>query len=309
MSYFIGIDGGGTNTKFLCLDEKNSQIGSAVLSTAHFMQVREEEAEAVLKRGVREVLPADAGKEEVFLCAGLGGYGKNPEVRQRIEHICARSFEGMEYHICNDGEIALEGALDGNEGILVIAGTGSMGLAKKEGQTLRCGGWGYLLGDEGSAFWMGKKLLEAFCRQNDGRDPETELNEVVKARLGLRDGYELIPYMGTGYNRAAVAELALIVYELAGKGEKTALGIYEEAARHLAELANSLSFYFEGKCPVSYAGSVWKAGDYILLPMRQYLNARTELAKPKHTPVYGACRIAKKMFEASGRPGFSGRHR
>ncbi len=301
MEYFIGIDGGGTKTEFVCYDKKEERIGGTVLPTVHFMQAGEEEAAAVLRMGIRRVLPETARPEEVCVCAGLAGYGKNPEIRRRMEGICARSFEGMRYCMQNDGEIALQGALGGGDGILLIAGTGSMGLAKKQKEIKRCGGWGYRLGDEGSAYWIGKKLLEAFCRQNDGRDPETELNERVKASLGLADAYEMISYMNEHHNRCEVAALAVIVHELAGKGEKTALGIYKEAAKHLAELANTLSSCYDGKCRLSYAGSVWKAGSYILKPMKGYLNEKIEVTKPKHTPVYGAYRIAIETFETPHR--------
>lgn len=296
MKYFVGIDGGGTKTEFLCYDESDTQVGETVLPTVHFMQTGEEEAIRILKNGMDEVLPENVTRENVFLCAGFGGYGKNPEIRKRMENICAKSFEGMHYCIRNDAEIAIHGAFGGEDGILLIAGTGSIGFAKKGKKVLRCGGWGCLLGDEGSAYWIGKKLLEAFCRQNDSREQETELSAVMKRRLGLSEAYDLIPYINAHHDRADIAGLALTAYELAEKGEKTAVKIYEEAAMELAGLANSLSAHFDTACRVSYAGSVWKAGQHILLPLRQHLNACLELRPPKYSPVYGAYLIAKESF-------------
>ena len=66
----------------------------------------------------------------------------------------------------SDVQIAIEGALDGQDGIVVIAGTGSIALSLKEGMLQRCGGWGYQLGDEGSAYWIAKKMLNAFLSRS-----------------------------------------------------------------------------------------------------------------------------------------------
>lgn len=298
MKYFVGIDGGGTKTEFLCYDESNLRIGGAVFSTIHFMQTSEEEAICTLKNGMREVLPGNVQKGDVFICAGFGGYGKSPEIRKRMEDICAQSFQGMHYCLRNDAEIAIHGAFDGEDGILLIAGTGSIGFAKRGNKVFRCGGWGYLLGDEGSAYWIGKKLLEKFCQQNDNREQKTELSAAVKRRLGLSEAYDLIPYINEHHDRASIAALAVIAYELAEKGDKTAIKLYEEAAAELAQLANSLAEHFDSVCSISYAGSVWKAGQYILVPLKQYLDKRLELMAPKHAPVYGAYLIARETFQS-----------
>lgn len=296
MKYFIGIDGGGTKTAFLCYSEDEQLVGEVELSTVHFMQVCDEEAIRVLKEGVGKILPESAKKEDVFVCAGFGGYGKNQEVRKRIQNICAASFSGMNYCIKNDGEIALFGALNGQDGILIIAGTGVIGLAKSGQDWSRCGGWGYLLGDEGSAYWMGRELLMEFCHQNDGRSKKTALSDRVMEELGLQDCYDIIPYMTQKHDRTGIAALAKIVYELAQCGDDSALKIYDEAAKHLASIINTLSENFTSECKVSYAGGVWKANGYIFNPLRKYLKENITIEAPKYTPVYGACLLAREIL-------------
>lgn len=77
----------------------------------------------------------------------------------------------------------MEGALDGENGIVIIAGTGSIALALKDNIVTRCGGWGSQLGDEGSAYWIAKKMLSIFCQEVDGRLEKTKLYELIKKNV------------------------------------------------------------------------------------------------------------------------------
>lgn len=299
MRYFIGIDGGGTKTAFLCVDAHGTVVGETTCSTVHVMQVCDEEAVRVLKQGIHAVLPEAAAGQELFICAGFGGYGKHAGMRKRIEDICAASFgdlnASVQVSIKSDAEIALYGALNGADGILVIAGTGAIGFAKVEQQLKRCGGWGYLLGDEGSAYWMGKELLEVFCRQSDGRLEKTRLHDLVCAHFGIKDSYELIPLITQTHDRTTIASLAKLVFTLAQQREPAALEIYDRAARHLADIVHVLAKNYPDGCSVSYAGGVWNAGTYIFAPFARYLDEKLTLAAPAHPPVYGAYLLAKKM--------------
>lgn len=295
MNYFIGIDGGGTKTDFLCIDENGVAAGKTTLSTVHIMQVDDGEAVRILKQGIEETLPETAAKKDVFICAGFGGYGKNAEIRQRIETICSNSFGNMNFSVKNDGEIALYGALNGEDGILIIAGTGTIGLAKVKDEMKRCGGWGYLLGDEGSAYWIGKKLLGEFCRQSDGRSQKTKLFYTLLEHFGLEDSYNLIPIITQTHDRTSVASLAKLAFALAEEKDSAALEIYEEAAKQLADIVNALSKNYPDGCKLSYAGGVWRAGEYIIAPLKKYLDEKIQLIAPEHTPVYGAYLLARKM--------------
>ena len=295
MKYFIGIDGGGTKTAFICVDERGNVLGETTLSTVHIMQVNDKQAISVLKQGIKEILPVNAAEQDVFICAGFGGYGKNKMIRQRIENICAVSFGNKNFSIKSDGEIALYGALSGNDGILIIAGTGAIGLAKVKEEIKRCSGWGYLLGDEGSAYWIGRKLLEEFCRQSDGRSSKTQLYHTLLKHFALEDSYGLIPVIAQTHDRTSIASLAELVFELAEEKDQAALHIYDKVAKHLADIVNVLSPNYPNGCKVSYAGGVWKAGEYLMTPLKKYLNENIELIDPVHAPVYGAYLLARKM--------------
>ena len=149
MIYYIGIDGGGTQTSFSCYNKEGKNLSTIVLATTHVAQVSDEQAQTVLKTGVTSLikeLAINTETDEVKIGAGLAGYGINPTFRKKIEENCRIAFEGFAYVVSNDAEVALLGALDGNDGILVVAGTGSIGYAKYKDEIFRVGGWGYVLG-------------------------------------------------------------------------------------------------------------------------------------------------------------------
>lgn len=301
MKYYIGIDGGGTKTAFLCCSEKNEKMSEFVLPSCHILQVKKEEAVHILKSGIDRICSEInvQEKDEVYICAGLAGYGKNQKIRERIEDVCAQSFGKHFYVIKNDAEIALEGALDGNDGILLIAGTGSIALAKKNMTHYRSGGWGYQIGDEGSAYWIAKKLLQAYAMQSDGRMSKTSLSSYLMKVCQLHDEYDMIEYVSNVLEgkRDKIAQLAVHAYELAKQNDAVAISIYEETALHLWKLIHALQPIFDGKVLVSYAGGVWKANEYILEPLQKLCDKDIEIVKPLHEPVYGAYLIAKQMYQ------------
>lgn len=127
MRYFIGIDGGGTKTAFACMDEQQV-LYTCTYPTCHVLQVEQETAIEILHKGLLDIqqhVPSVTAHNTV-ICAGLAGYGNNQVLRYKIEDICQKSFEGFTYHIVSDADIALHGAFLGNDGILLIAGTGSI---------------------------------------------------------------------------------------------------------------------------------------------------------------------------------------
>ncbi len=299
MKYFIGIDGGGTKTAFACYDEKNNLIGERVLPSCHILQVDEARAVEILKTGVEALISQILeNNPQIYICAGLAGYGKNMELRGRLEKICSLSFAKYRYMIESDADIALAGALDGADGILVIVGTGSIALSKSCGKNSRCGGWGYILGDEASAYYMAKQLLAVYTKQCDGRIPETRLKQYVKEKCGLLDDYDIIAYIAEvlGNERDKIAKLSLLVYELARQNEPYALDIYENSAREIVVMINTLASRFDGRVVASYAGGVWNAGDILIDRVKPYLAKNVDFKAPRLDPVRGACILARDRF-------------
>ncbi len=298
MKYYIGIDGGGTKTAFVCYDEANNLVASCVRPSCHILQVDDEKAVSILRSGIEELLDLAKIKGEAYICAGLAGYGKNISLRQRIENNAHCAFKGHPYILRNDGEIALAGALDGDDGILVIAGTGSIAIASKGDIAYRCGGWGYMIGDEGSAYWIAKKLLSAYTRQCDNRQPKSLLYAYLYEKWQFHDDYDVIPFVADKLQnkRDAIAGLAVCAYELAMMNDPEALHIYEEAALALAQLVNALAINFPGKVKASYAGGVWHAKDILMPMIKKHLVENIEFIDPHRLPVDGASLLAKHYF-------------
>ena len=168
---YIGIDGGGTKTKMSLFNEEGLLCKEIVLPTVHILTQPKDKCIEILKNGVDQLDPHCDAKIGI----GLAGYGQDKRIRNEIEDICSNAFGNRSFVLESDVRIAFEGALNGQEGIVVIAGTGSIAFSLKNNVMKRCGGWGYQLGDEGSAYWIVKKMLNVFCQEIDGRLPKTKL--------------------------------------------------------------------------------------------------------------------------------------
>lgn len=291
----IAIDGGGTKTKFVLYDENGTELNVIEKPTVHIMHQDYNVCKQILKDTVNE-LDSD---REALIVAGLAGYGQEEKVRQQIEKLCQESFGHRKYCLYNDVQIALAGALGGQDGIVVIAGTGSIGFSMNHNVFKRCGGWGNQLGDEGSAYWIAKKMLSVYCQQIDGRLEKTVLYDIIKEKLNLSHDYDIISYINNlNDDRTSIAKLAKINFECAHHGDKYALEIYEQAAYELFRLINALSKNFDGEFKVSYIGGAIVSNNYIL----KYLEKEVEkihgqLISPQYTPEYGAFLLGKEVMK------------
>ena len=294
--YYIGVDGGGTKTKFALYDDSGTLLKEVTLGTCHILQVERNEIVSILKEGISSLLDS-MNKDNLKIGIGLAGYGQNPILRKEIEDICDEAFMNIPYYLTNDVETALTGALNGEDGLMVISGTGSIALAKLSNQQIRCGGWGYSLGDEASAYWIAKKMLAIFCKQSDGRLSKTYLYESLKKHLSIKEDHELIPYINTTLNndREKIAQLAIVVYDAAQHQDIHAIKIYEEAAFEIAEMLNTLVKHFDHPVNASYIGGVFKAGSFILDPLKHYLDPKITLIAPLYPPEYGAYLLTKHL--------------
>lgn len=259
MTYLIGIDGGGTRTTLALADEAGAEIvrrtGPAGLVDPRRPAVTAE----MLTEMVREAYAA-AGLEgpAAALCAGLAGVGNRAE-REVVEMVLVRSGIAERVAIRPDGETALAGAFGGGPGILVIAGTGSVAHGRAEdGRVERCGGWGMVVGDEGSGYAVGRAALRAALQAVDGRGPPTGLLDTLLEVLGLSTPDAVPPWAGRA-EKFEIASLAVYALRLAEAGDPVAVGIVRTAASalaaHVSALATRLAPW-SGPVPVVLHGGV-----------------------------------------------------
>jgi N-acetylglucosamine kinase-like BadF-type ATPase len=195
------------------------------------------------------------------------------------------------------------GSLGGADGINVISGTGSMTYGERAGVGARVGGWGELIGDEGSGYWIGVRALRAFSQMSDGRRPPGPLADVLRERLELIEDVDLIDLVNHQWraDRAKVAALSRLVVEAARRGDGDAAGILADAGAELARLVDAtrrrLDYAADEPVPVSYSGGVFGA-DEVREAFASALAAAPEdyrLQPPLYPPVIGAALYAAKL--------------
>jgi len=239
-------------------------------------------------------------------CAGVAGYTL-PDRRERFDHLLQEMLPRARVVVLPDYAIALEGATGGSLGVLVIAGTGSIACGRdREGRLMRAGGWGYLLGDEGSGFWIGREALRAALAAKEGWGEPTLLTEMLAQALGTADAGEWLSALYRSQNpQSLLAQLAPLVAEAAERGDIPATRILTDAAHHLAGLVIHVAthLYLPEDFPVCTVGGVWKSGGMFLRRFREQLVThlpawRGEIKPPLYSPVEGALLLAQRMMWA-----------
>lgn len=212
---------------------------------------------------------------------GIPGYGENEKDTMIIRKIISEIIPETKFESGNDVEAAWAGSLACRAGINIVAGTGSIGFAKDQKfNTARAGGWGPFCGDEGSAYWLGRELLFLFSKESDGRLEKTELYQIVREKFNLKRDFDLIEilYNSLELKRDKIASLAIILYKAALAGDKQAALIYKSAAYEqsliIKALIKKLSFKKNEKITVSFSGGVFKAGSFILDPLKEFLKKK-----------------------------------
>jgi glucosamine kinase len=303
---FAGIDGGGTKTTLALADDEGREIARRV-GAAGLVDPRHPAATAdMLAALVRDALAGEGiADKPAALCAGLAGVGNEHERRQ-VEAALAAAGVAERVRVTTDGEIAMDGALGGQAGVLIIAGTGSVAYGRGEdGRVERCGGWGMVVGDEGSAWSLGRNGLAAALRAADGRGAATALLPHFLQLLEL-DGPSGIPPWAGRAEKAAVAALAVHVIEAAERGDAVALQVVEREARELACHAVALARRLEpwsGTVPVVFHGGVLGVDFYahvVRASLDEYEQA-FEVRPAVADAVAGALTQARRMLEGAAR--------
>lgn len=236
---FIGIDGGGTSTVAIATDS-GGRILARVDGGPGIVRPEAPLAGVPDLAELTRRAAASAGNGPIRgLCCGLAGAGR-PRERQRVGEALTATGIAQRVEIVSDAEAAFADAFGEGSGILLIAGTGSMALGRTgDGRVARAGGWGAVLGDEGSGWAIALAGLRAVARAADGRGPHTSLEESLVRAARCRVPEDLIGFAG-GAPKAEIARLAEAVIRDANAGDPIADAIVQDAATSLAALVASV---------------------------------------------------------------------
>jgi N-acetylglucosamine kinase-like BadF-type ATPase len=300
----LGIDAGGTKTVCHLADEQARTIVETRGPGANLQASGELEVEKVLHQVISQAL-SGSGASPTTICLGMAGVDR-PRDAEVVRGILVRIGQRAQPFVVNDALIALEAGVPGGPGIVVVAGTGSIAYGRDAaGRAARAGGWGHVLGDEGSGYWIGRQALRAVVRAADGRGRATALTRRVLAHYQVERASDLVweVYHG-GLKPTAIAALAAEVGAAATEGDTLATQIVDAGAAELAGAAVSVArrLGFDG-CPVVLAGGVLRGvaplRDRVLENLRQVLpNGEAHVLDIE--PAHGAARLALAL--AAGRP-------
>lgn len=299
MPYFMGIDGGGSTLRVLIVDENLYPLAEVQSGAVNPNGVGYEAATTIIRTTIEQTIteanltPADIQAVGIGI-AGIHDYLNHGWLREVVAPVLPDSL----IRPSADHEIALVGALGERYGLLVLAGTGSIVFGvNRQGASAIVGGWGHLLGDEGSGYVIGMQALQAVTKAFDGQGPATTLTQRILDQLGLTTPWDVVGWLyGQEEHVARVAQLAPLVFECATEGDTIAQGIVEQAAQGLAHQAHTaIRRLTLNKPPIAFAGSLLVNPTPVSQRLCELLNLST-IPTPRYRAVVGAALLAKEEW-------------
>jgi len=310
--HVLGIDAGGTKTVALLADANGVVLGEGRAGGANLQAHGELEVEKVLHHVIDLALEGH-GATPAAVCLGLAGVDRDGDGAV-IRSIMRRLGFRERTLIVNDALIALvagvplqqQGRDTVSQGVVLISGTGSIAYGvNSRGQAARAGGWGTLLGDEGSGYWIGRRALKAVVRDADGRGPRTRLTLLVLAHFALSRPEQLVSEIyDDAKGKHAIASLGQTVEQARAEGDVVATEIMRKAADELALAAASVVARLEMRgeqFPILLSGGMIRRAQWLAAEVTTRLAEvapRSSVIALDSEPAMGAVRLA--LAEARG---------
>jgi N-acetylglucosamine kinase-like BadF-type ATPase len=306
MKYLIGIDGGGTKTDCAVADLSGKIIHQTTGKPSNFLVIGVEEAVENIFSLIEENLFQLEGdfSDVKQIVIGVAGAGRK-EDSQILEKSFLDYAEQQRVHFKNvkvvsDAHIALEGAFPDSIGCILIAGTGSILFGKDESETIhRVGGFGRLIGDEGSGYSIGRKALNAVSKESDGRGEKTLITEIVNEKMKV--GHSDLLINKVYKEKLDVASLAKIVIEAAEEGDPIAEDILDEEADELVlHISSFLHKISTKQLNISFSGSLLDNKNFYSELLKRKIKStlpNVKVVPPFSSSVNGAILLAKRIAD------------
>jgi N-acetylglucosamine kinase-like BadF-type ATPase len=302
----IGVDGGGSKTNAVVMDIDRRVIGEGAAGASNPLRIGVASAAAAVREAVDKACEMAQVRRADVRAAKIGLAGaRRKELRARMRD--ALTVLGIgEIDVVTDAEIALHGATDGQPGLVVIAGTGSVCCGVNAKGKRKCaGGWGPVAGDEGGGAWLARRALRAIAHASDGRGPQTSLIQAACAyfHVSTADDLSTAIYAPTMTNER-IAGFGKHVIEAATQHDEVARQIMADGGVELgmAAVAVIRNLKLEKEhFQVAYVGGVFtSACELILRSMRQEIQNVAPgafLAPPRFAPAVAAARMAREHLD------------
>lgn len=289
MTFYLGVDAGGTFTRFVVFNENGEEVKRIVTESIHFMKVGYEGIQAKFEEVKQKLELEGFDTNSIKVAVGTAGYGNDLAIRKGIEDAIWSVFPGA--YITNDARFAMISALNNEDGVYVISGTGSIAFREYEGNQDRRGGFGYLLGDEGSAYWIGKKCLEVFTKEADNRYLRSDFYIKVMNTFNLKSPYDLIGIANSQKDdiRTWTAGFSKIASECIENPYFNE--IFITAGKELAGLANG--FVIDRPTKIAVGGGVLTHNKVVFDTFLAHLDTRYQLVNSTHPVEYAAYILLK----------------
>ncbi|OMH35038.1 N-acetylglucosamine kinase [Tersicoccus sp. Bi-70] len=283
----VGMDIGGSKTRGLLIRDgvvvDEQQAGSANTQSV---------SEQTAVESLRELFAALGDPRPDLVIAGSGGID-TPEDAQRLRDLIAPHAPGAEVIAVHDTRLTLAAGRT-STGVAVIAGTGSVAWGRNDaGHTARAGGWGYLLGDEGSGYWLAREAARATLHRFNLDQPVNSLGAGLLDACGLTNPEQLIAHFHFGTDRRYWAARSPVVYTAADEGDRDALRIIQVGAEHLADLATQVARQLRVDGPIVLGSGI---GMHQPRTQRAFVALMAERGHPDvrvldQEPVYGVLQL------------------
>ncbi|MBU1117252.1 MAG: hypothetical protein KKE09_19185 [Bacteroidetes bacterium] len=304
MNYFIGIDGGGTKTKAALVDENMKTICEDIGGPSNFIvfsidEVSESIINLISKLCSNAKIELNSVKAILIGTAGAGRRDDAERLENAVLQAAAKNNLILNtFKVESDARIALEGALSGKPGSILIAGTGSIMFGKDaEGNIHRVGGFGRILGDEGSGFHIGRAGLNAVAKSFDNRNKGTLLTELIKEKFNINNSVELINEVYK--NNFDIPKIAPLVIEAAEKNDEICIKILNSEIDELVEHIEAMKLKInEDTLALSLIGGTITTDNYYanLFQARIKEILYVKIIEAELSPDVGAALMAKNLL-------------
>lgn len=298
VKYIIGIDGGGTKTEAVAYSKDGEQIARGYAGFGNIV-VNQQQGLKNIEMAILECIRKLNINDCIHIYAGIAGIevGNNKEI---IEKYLKSKFN-TSITVINDADLAFNALLKGEDGILTISGTGSISFGIHNNKYFRAGGWGNILGDEGSGYDISLKALKKIVSEKDDNLEASDLSKEILKYINASNVFDMVKFVHNS-NKADIANLVPIIVQSAKKNNEFAINLLDEAGKDLAAITIKVyrALQFSSKVKICVMGSIFTKIPIVKKNYTKYLSEKIknfEIIDENISPAKGGYYLAVKKSE------------